>query len=385
LLVAASLIGLELKAHEVDWFESYYSGSTNIPMTFSTTDPNYLDQYIEIYPTFFEPCTVVVNLDPQTSPYIDAHFVDGNEANWVEIEVSVLKVPLSTNPILATVSGEWHATGFPPLSGCDATNANRFSVPVKIALSRSQWKLTLSSDRQNLWIDTGSAVALQASDSLAGTWINIGMGVSFWVPPEQNAQFFTGILRLGGGLSGTLTDAACNPQTNVTVGYPYGGATATTAGDGSFLLGGLVWGPNLIALMKSITFVDAGTGSNRTETAGIEILAPATNSYVAAQVKVEVQVWPPPPACNCSPWCAIGFGTLNGAQTPIYFSGGANPPKGVPPTCGQPQVPVTPPSGAPFPIMPGTGRHQNSDSASGTWTVTTTVCGQSKSCTITVP
>jgi hypothetical protein len=116
-------------------------------------------------------------------------------------------------------------------------------------------------------------------------------------------------------------------------------------------------------------------------------LVPATNSYANVQLKVEVQVFPPPPACNCSPWCAIGFGTLNGTQTPVYFSGGANPPKGVPPSCGQPQVTVTPPNGPPFDIKPGTGRHQNSgpNAAAGTWTVTTTVCGQSKSCTLTVP
>ncbi len=387
LFAVASLIGFELKAHEVDWFESYYTGSTNIPMLFSSLSPNYLDQYIEVYPSFFEPCTVVVNLDPQTSPYIDAHVVGPNPANWVEIEVSLLNVPMSTTPILATVSGEWHATGIPLLSGCDATNANRFSVPVKIALSRFKWQLTLSSDRQNLWINTGSAVALQASDSLSGPWINIGMGVSFWVPPDHKAEFFTGTTRLGGGLSGTVTDAAGNPQTNLTVGLPYGGASITTGSDGSFLLGGLPWGTNLIAMMKSITFVDPGTGSNRTETASVEVLVPATNSYAAVQLKVEAQVFPPPPACNCSPWCAIGFGTLNGVQTPVYFSGGANPPKGVPPTCGEPIVTITPPGGAALPITPGTGRHQNSgpNPAFGAWTVTTTVCGQTKSCTVMVP
>jgi len=213
------------------------------------------------------------------------------------------------------------------------------------------------------------------------------MGVSFWVPPDHDAQFFSGNVRLGGGLSGNVTDTAGNPQTNLTVGLPYGGATTTTAGDGSFLLGLLPWGTNLIALMKSITFVDSGTGSNRTETAGIEILAPATNSYGAVQLKVEAQVWQPPPACNCSPWCAIGFGTFNGVQTPVYFSGGANAPKGVPPNCGQPQVTITAPGGAPLPIKPGTGRHQNSgpNPTPGMWTVTTTVCGQTKSCTVTVP
>jgi hypothetical protein len=391
LVAAVLLVGLDLgTAHEVAWFESYYSGSSTNPMVFTTVDPRYSDHYIEVYPSAYEPCIVQVNLDPQTSPYIEAHVVGPNPANWVEIEVSPVGVPLSPNVITATVSGEWHATGSPLGFGCDATNANHFSVPVKIALSRAQWGLNLSMDRQNLWINTRSGVALQASDSLSGPCVNIGTGVSFWVPPDREAQFFSGTTRLGGGLAGGVTDNAGNPQTNVTVGLPYGGAmvtTATTAGDGSFLLDLLPWGTNLITILKSFTFVDPGTGSNRTETAAVEILAPATNSQAVVQLVAVPQVWPPPPACNCSPWCAIGFGTFNGARTPVYFSAGANPPKGVPPTCAQPQVTVTPPGGAPFPIMPGTGRHQNSgpNPASGVWTVSVTVCGQTKMCTVTVP
>ena len=92
-------------------------------------------------------------------------------------------------------------------------------------------------------------------------------------------------------------------------------------------------------------------------------------------------------ACNCTPWCAIGFGSLPGGQTPVYYAGGANPPKNGTADCDQPQVTVTPPSGTTYSITPGSSRHQNSgpNPASGTWTVTTTVCGQSKSCTVTVP
>jgi hypothetical protein len=58
-----------------------------------------------------------------------------------------------------------------------------------------------------------------------------------------------------------------------------------------------------------------------------------------------------------------------------------------PADCGQPKVTVTPPVGAPFSIAVGTSLHQNSGAnpASGTWTVTTTVCGRSKSCMVTVP
>jgi hypothetical protein len=75
---------------------------------------------------------------------------------------------------------------------------------------------------------------------------------------------------------------------------------------------------------------------------------------------------------------------MDGVQTPIYFSGGANGPEDAPANCGPVQVTVTPPNGNPFSIKAGSGKHQNSgrNPAPGVWTVTTTVCGQSKSCSI---
>jgi hypothetical protein len=203
----------------------------------------------------------------------------------------------------------------------------------------------------------------------------------------MKAYYFKSTKRPGGDVSGALTDDAGNPQSGFSVDLLYGGAPATTASDGSFNVVGLPWGTNVLSLINSLTFVDPGTGTNRTETAGIEVMVPAIVPYGTLQFKVVVQIFPPPPACNCSPWCAIGFGTINGAQTPIYYAGGANPPKGVPPNCGVPQVTVTPPNGPAFAITPGSGRHQNSgvNPASGTWTVTTVVCGQTKMASLTVP
>ena len=84
---------------------------------------------------------------------------------------------------------------------------------------------------------------------------------------------------------------------------------------------------------------------------------------------------------------AAGFGTVAGGQTPVYFSGGANPPKTGTADCGQIQLTVTNPAGVTTPIVPGTSHHQNSgpNPASGTWKVTVTVCGKTKTCTIDVP
>jgi hypothetical protein len=124
-----------------------------------------------------------------------------------------------------------------------------------------------------------------------------------------------------------------------------------------------------------------------TSSASLNVVVPATNNTAVA-LKVAMDAGGPVTnACNCTPWCAIGFGSLPGGQTPVYYAGGANPPKNGPANCGQTEVTVTTPSGATFPIAAGSSHHQNSgpNPASGTWKVTTTVCGQSKSCSVTVP
>src|SRR5450432_236525 len=113
----------------------------------------------------------------------------------------------------------------------------------------------------------------------------------------------------------------------------------------------------------------------------------AANTFIAAMIKVDMVAAPlaaPTNICNCTPWCSIGFGTPPEAQTPVYYAGGANSPNGGMPDCGQPQVTITPPGGVAFSIAPGTSHHHNSgpNPASGTWTVTALVCGQSKPATI---
>jgi hypothetical protein len=156
-----------------------------------------------------------------------------------------------------------------------------------------------------------------------------------------------------------------------------------TDASGSITLPALPYGNNVLQVLKPVTYTDPVTQEPRTDKPGIEIDAATPAAHGTLNLKVEAQVFPLPD-CKCTPWCAIGFGTYNGARTPIYFAGGANGPKGA--DCGAITVAVTGPDGRSFPIIPGSGKHQSlANPAAGTWTVTTTVCGVSKSCSIEVP
>ena len=88
---------------------------------------------------------------------------------------------------------------------------------------------------------------------------------------------------------------------------------------------------------------------------------------------------PPPPACQCTPWCGIMSGVVDGFQK-VVAGGGANG------SCQDtPVVQITGPGGLNLTLLPGQKRLVFDPAASGTWTVTSTVCGRTKTCQITVP
>lgn len=347
-------------------------------------------ELIGVVPARGEACTVVVNLDPPTSSAISTSFSPANIANavWIRVTANPFAGPARVDTVL---TGEWHATGLPLNNQCDATNANYFSVPISIREPLSWTIARLQAMPQMFRIDThGISWGLRASDSLSGPWYNVGLGSNFVIKADMNAQFYRMTRHLGSAVGGIITDGTGKAQSGISLDFPYGGLGTTTFTDGSFSLYGLPRGTNIIGLLKPITFTDPTTGSNRTEKVGLNIEVPASNPtnifYKMLQFQVSI-LWFPLPACNCTPWCAIGTGTIEGGQTPVFYAGGAIPPNSGPADCGQVQVTVTPPNGPPFSITPGSARHQNSgpEPASGTWTVTTTVCGQSKQASITVP
>jgi hypothetical protein len=206
------------------------------------------------------------------------------------------------------------------------------------------------------------------------------MGNNFYVFNDMTAAFFERKTELAGYMSGQITDAKNNPIPGLTVDLLCGGMATTTDVTGAFVSTGKVpKGMNTITASNSNGAVIAmdvstlDTDDDDTELAWL-IQEDSNTNIVVTNI------------CNCTPWAAIGFGYSSSGQTPVYYSGGANAPK-TGANCGTISVTVTPPSGASFPIMPGTSRRQNSgaNAASGLWTVTTEVCGLIKTVSIEVP
>jgi hypothetical protein len=365
-----------LKAHDVDWWENPYGFFPGDPMIFYY--PRELSGHFYVDPSFYEPCWVVVNLDPSTSTLVNAQVLPPNPANSVSVLVQILRAP-SNHIETATITGEWHATGFPLLSGCTAITPNKFSVPIVVSDQVPPWQFQVSANRQWFMIDAGFSSALQFSSCLTGPWLNIGQGQMFTVENRMRVGYFQRSKDLGGYVGGMATDNSGNPLMGLIFRLFYGGVSATTDSSGTYSIPQLPYGMNLMSLTNPIIG------------ASLNIVVPATNNPATnnpANIKVAMAADPivaVTNACNCTPWCAIGFCTMPSGSTPIYYAGGANSASGAP-SCDT-QVTVTPPSGPSFTISPGSGHQHNSgpNPAAGTWTVTTTVCDKTKSATITVP
>jgi hypothetical protein len=332
-----------------------------------------------------EPCTVFVNVDDPDSPLLSVH-VSPSPALAVVITVILNTIPPPGVVVNTEITGEWHATGKPDNSGCTAVMPNLFKVPVRISSSPPGIEITHDETQGTVQIKTEQPVALQESTSVTGGWISTGIAQLFSKVADQQAAFYRTIKEVGGGVVGTATDPSGKPQTNTTIGLPDGGPKAATDKTGNYILKSLPFGDNLLQMVKTFLVTDPVTGELGTNLATFDIVVPIVKAYGTLNIEVEMESVSIP-FCNCTPWCSIGFATLDGTTTPIYFSGGANAPKGGPASCGAVEVTVTRPDGSTFPLKAGKGKHQNSGAnrMPGTWKVTTKVCGQEKTCSITYP
>jgi len=378
-LLAGMLSMGMIQAHEVDWMENPFAFFPSNPMVFYY--PREISGRFYVDPSYDEPCTVVVNLNASTSTLVNAQVLPPNPENSVTVAVQILRAP-SNHLENATITGEWHATGLPAGHSCDATNPNPFSVPITVTDQTPL--MQIQSIGSGGWLNvTGPFGALQFSRCLDGPWTTLGIGQVFKVKIMMDIGFFRETKQLGRFVGGVVLDNSNAPVPNLTIGLQYGGSKTFTDFGGAYSLSRLPIGMNWLSI------TNPGTGANL----NVEIANTnntATNAYTDAMITAVLATAPlisPTNICNCTPWCSIGFATLNGGRTPVYFAGGANNPNGGTPECGQPQVTVTPPVGAPFTISAGASSHHNSgpNPASGVWTVTAVVCGQTKSASITVP
>lgn len=187
----------------------------------------------------------------------------------------------------------------------------------------------------------------------------------------------------GGKIFGKLFDFDGAPDESQVVRVGDSGQVAITEPDGSFVLEDVPAGRVPVTVEQEITLTNSVTGATERFIIGgtIEIDLQG-NAAVDLQLKVEIESLGALP-CDCTPWCAIIGGTVNGVQT-VSASGGKNG------FClDSPEVTITGPGGVevnfPAAPIPRRKREQFSPAANGVWKVTTTICGQSKTCQITLP
>jgi hypothetical protein len=381
LLIAVLLVVGELKAHDITWWGNPWPGLTpNVPMIVYVPNGQLGNQIIGVVPEDYETCTVVVeNVTVSDPTLISAVILAPNPANAVQILVLSRRSP-KNHLETATVTADWYATGLPADGGCTSVTPTTFTVPIQVSDQEPKGLISLVNPT---WINInmGRYVALQSSDCLTGPWEILGLGQMFSVYNDMRmgTRFYQGSTMPGGTVDIYFTDPFGNPFPGLFVGLDNGGASATSDSTGYANLPWLPQGPNVLLvsnlILSSLHFVLPHT--NNTAVNFVVAMAAVTNA--ATNVVTNV--------CNCTPWCAIGYGTLASGQTPVYYSGGANQPPGGSSTCGTPTVTVTPPSGPAFTIHPGTRGHQSSgpNPASGTWTVTAVVCGLTKTASVDVP
>jgi hypothetical protein len=377
LTLVSGIWAASVQAHDVTWWGNSLGTNATSPLMIYYGPGAFA--YAEVEPENGEPCTVIValNQDSSPSPLVSATILN-NGLNTVKILISVLRDPVGSSE-KATITGTWFATGYPPFNGCNGSG--QISIPITVNSTAPRWDLMPVGPvgypgAVGVWIKPGFNCALERAATPTGPWYNIGIGSNLYVFNDMATAFFGRKTTLAGYLTGQVTDSKGNPRTGWNLNFLVGGLPTVTDAAGSFNFNDRVpEGMNTLTASNpdgAELPIDIPTTDNTTFDWLIE--EAADTNVVATNL------------CNCTPWAAIGFGYSSSGQTPVYYSGGANAPK-TGANCGDISVTVTPPSGVAFPIVPGTTRRQNSggNPASGIWSITTTVCGKSKTATIDVP
>ncbi len=183
--------------------------------------------------------------------------------------------------------------------------------------------------------------------------------------------------------TGTVAGAVRNPDGSPAVSQiiRIGDSHQVTATDssGNFTIPGVPAGEVPISFEQIVTVSNIVTGQIEYIWVRIVVFVDlAPDDQVAINVEVELPKEIPKPPCNCIPWCGIVGGTFDGVQK-VVASGGKRG------ECDDlPVVVVTGPGGI-SDTLSGKTRQTYSPAANGTWKVISTICGQTKECTITLP
>jgi hypothetical protein len=181
-----------------------------------------------------------------------------------------------------------------------------------------------------------------------------------------------------GTVSGTVRNPDGSPAASQIIRIGDSHQVTATGVNGDFTL------PNVPAGEVPISFeqlvIVSNIVSGQIEFIWIRVVAFVTltpGGQVVINVEVELPMEIPKPPCNCIPWCGIVGGTFDGVQKVVAGGGKRGD------CVDAPVVVVTGPGGINEGLL---GKRKTySPAANGTWKVTSTICGQTKTCEITLP
>jgi hypothetical protein len=223
---------------------------------------------------------------------------------------------------------------------------------------------------------------LQVADSLNSPWKSLLGVADFYSEPSLKGSHF---FRLGFGvptspLFGILSATTGAPADGLTVQLGPNGPLQSIAADPNFYFDQVPQGLVDLVVSAPVQVLDPSLSQVTVYPVSLALTVPVTPSgaSVALQEDFVAQVLKAP-TCDCVPWCGVVGGTVNGVQK-IVAGGGK-----LPPGCnGQATVIVTGPGDLTFNLGQG-GRMSATPAANGTWTVTATVCGVTRTASITLP
>ena len=180
-----------------------------------------------------------------------------------------------------------------------------------------------------------------------------------------------------GDFKATFVNPDGSPMSNAPVRVGRLEMPVRTDANGNLIHDGYPAGPVSVVLEKKTTVSNGVSTTTNTNQISypVNIRTNSSNTFVI-KAAIAAGTNTPPAGCDCTPWCAMMAGVVDGVEQ-LEISGGANG------SCAQ-NVQITPPSGLGFTLGAGQTLLER-PAADGTWTVTSTVCGQSETVQITLP